>query len=273
MELTEARALIALVFVGLYVFARRHRLRTLGERPQPLLIVVFGLSLAMANFTYYLAISLLPVAVAVVVQYSAPAFVVIWKTAVERQRPSRTVVSALLLTLLGVVLVSELYRVTSGTGGDIGPLGLMVAFASALTFATYLLTGERVEPKVGAERAVFYGFGVSSIFWLGVQALRGRPDTLLDSSFLPGIVFLGFVGTIFPFLLFVWGLGKVKASLAGIISTIEPVSAAIIAYLWLGQAFTPLQTIGAASVVAGIAIVQRERPPVQEQLTERAAVE
>ncbi|MGH9196023.1 MAG: EamA family transporter, partial [Acidimicrobiia bacterium] len=96
-ELTEARAWIALVFVGLLVYARKGS-RARHERPKLALIIAFGLSLAMANFTYYLAISLLPVAVAIVVQYSAPAFVVIYKAMVDRLGPSLIVVAALLMT-------------------------------------------------------------------------------------------------------------------------------------------------------------------------------
>lgn len=270
-ELTEARAWIALVGVGAIV-AVRGRGGPRGEPVSARLTVAFGLSLAAANFTYYLAISLLPVAVAIVVQYTAPGLVVLWKAAAEKQRPSRRVVTALLLALAGVGLLSEIHRIPAG-GLRIDPLGLAAAVASALAFAAYVLMGERVGRAVGPERAVFYGFIVASLFWMAVQGIRGRPETLLDASFLPGILFLGVFATILPFLLFLRGLDLVRASAAGIVSTLEPVSAAVLAYVWLGQALTPLQITGAASVVVAIAVVQSERPPSPEALTELAVVE
>lgn len=270
-ELTEARAWIALIGVGAIV-AVRGRGGPRGEPVSARLTVAFGLSLAAANFTYYLAISLLPVAVAIVVQYTAPGLVVLWKAAAEKQRPSRWVVTALLLALAGVGLLSEIHRIPAG-GLRIDPLGLAAAVASALAFAAYVLMGERVGRAVGPERAVFYGFIVASLFWTAVQEIRGRPETLLDVSFLPGILFLGVFATILPFLLFLRGLDLVRASAAGIVSTLEPVSAAVLAYVWLGQALTPLQITGAASVVVAIAVVQSERPPSPEALTELAVVE
>lgn len=271
-ELTEARAWIALVGVGAIV-AVRGRGGPRGEPVSARLTVAFGLSLAAANFTYYLAISLLPVAVAIVVQYTAPGLVVLWKAAAEKQRPSRRVVAALLLALAGVALLAEIHRVPLGRTAGISALGMAAAMASALSFAAYVLMGERVGRAVGPERAVFYGFMVASLFWMAVQGIRGRPDTLLDVSFLPGILFLGVFATILPFLLFLRGLDLVKASAAGIISTLEPVSAAVLAYVWLGQALTLLQITGAASVVVAIAVVQSERPPSPEALTELAVVE
>lgn len=273
-ELTEARAWIAVVGVGVLVAAR-------GRRPSGRqaagsikgLLVFFGLALAAANFTYYLAISLLPVAVAIVIQYTAPGLVVAWKAIEDRRPPSSRVAGALGLAFAGVLLLSEVLLVAAGGETTLHPVGVLIAAASAVSFATYVVVGERVGSTLGPERSVFYGFVVASAFWVLVQLTRGRPDTLLDLDFLPGVLFLGVAGTIAPFLLFIWGLRIVRASPAGIVSTLEPVAAAILAFLWLGQTLTPLQVAGAASVVVGIAIVQTVKPPSPEELAERAAVE
>jgi drug/metabolite transporter (DMT)-like permease len=273
-ELTEARAFIAMAGVGL-IIAVRGRASEARSSPAaiPWLIVGFGLAVAAANVTYYIAISMLPVAVAIVIQYSAPALVVIWKVIESRRPPGARVTSALLLAMFGVVLLSEIYRVVANQPTTIDPIGALVAFGSAIAFATYVVLGESVGKKLGPDRAVFWGFVVASVFWLLFQLTQGRPDTLLDTSFTLGIFFLGIVGTIAPFLLFVWGLRIVSASAAGVVSTLEPVAAAGLAFWWLGQTLTPLQSFGAASVIVGIAIVQTHRPPSPEVLLESTAVE
>lgn len=274
-ELTAGRSGIALAGVGSIVFLRRGRNagkqggEWLRKNLGPLL--VFGLSLAAANFTYYAAIALLPVAVALVIQYTAPGLVVAFKALVGRQRPSRRVLGSLVLVLAGVVLLSEVYRAVAGA--NLSFAALAIAFASAVAFAAYILLGEFVGPNLGAERSVFYGFAVASAFWALVLGWRGRISTLLDPDFWPGLAFLGVAATIMPFLLFLWGLGVVRASPAGIISTLEPVSGAVIAYLWLGQSLSPAQVLGAAAVIAGIAVVQSELPVSQETLVERAVAE
>lgn len=274
-ELTEARAFIAMIGVGLIISMRGARAQPLREGPSGnvALIIGFGIAVAAANVTYYIAIAMLPVAVAIVIQYSAPALVVIWKAIEGRRAPGRRVTAALLLAMFGVVLLSEIYRVIASQPTSINPLGALIAFGSAISFATYVVLGESVGNKLGPERGVFWGFVVASIFWLVFQLTQGRPDTLLDPSFSLGILFLGIVGTIMPFLLFVWGLRIVSASAAGVVSTLEPVAAAGLAFWWLGQTLTITQMVGAAAVIIGIAIVQTVRPPSPAVLLESTAVE
>jgi drug/metabolite transporter (DMT)-like permease len=57
----------------------------------------------------------------------------------------------------------------------------------------------------------------------------------------------------------VWGLGRIGASRAGIASTLEPLSGALIALAWLGQSLGAMQVAGGVLVVAGIAVVQSEQ--------------
>jgi drug/metabolite transporter (DMT)-like permease len=256
-EITEARAWIAAVGIGVLVLTRR-RPRT-GHAPL-WIVIAFGLSIASANYTYYLAIASLPVAVAIVTQYTAPALVVLWKALVERTPPSRRVLGALTLALGGVAFLAELPRLASAGGLRVSPGGLAAAFASAIAFSAYMLTGERMRRAYSPEAAMFRGFGIAGVFWIVVQATHGRPATLLQARFVPGVIVIGVATTIAPFLLFIWGLGAIGASRAAIASTLEPVSATVIAWVWLSQSLTVAQVIGAVMIVGGVVMVQSERP-------------
>jgi drug/metabolite transporter (DMT)-like permease len=271
-ELTEARAWIT-ALVLLVVVARSRPARSAGARPPVWLVVVFGLSIAAANLTYYASLSRLPVAVAITIQYTAPGLVVAWTAVADRKGPSRRVASALVAAIIGVALLAELPAVLASGELRLDGIGLLTAIASAFAFATYMISGEHVGRILGAQRSVLQGFCVASALWIVVQALRGRPDTLLDERFVPGVIFLAVATTIAPFLLFVWGLGRIRASDAGIMSTLEPLTAAVIAFVWLDQSLEPWQFVGAALVIVGIGLVQAERPATEEMLTERAAVE
>jgi drug/metabolite transporter, DME family len=270
-ELTEARAWITAIV--LLIVVARSRAPAPPSKPPLWLIVVFGLSIAAANLTYYASLARLPVAVAITIQYTAPGLVVAWVALAERKRPSRRVSLALFAAVIGVALLAELPVVVASGKLRLDVLGLATAVMSAFAFATYMISGERVGQRLGAQRSVLQGFLVASALWIVVQAVRGRPDTLLDERFLPGIAFLAVATTIAPFLLFVWGLGHVSASDAGIVSTLEPLTAALIAFVWLDQALSGWQLVGAALVIVGIGLVQAERPATEEMLRERAAVD
>jgi DME family drug/metabolite transporter len=261
LEITEARAWIAFIALGIVALARRGRdVREASDRrPGAAIFVLFGLSLAAANYFYYSAIATLPVAIAVVIQYTAPALVVLWLAGVDRRAPSPRVIVALGSALIGVALLAELPGVVTGGEVSLAPRGVAQAAASAVAFAVYILTGERVGRAVGPRGALLRGFGVASVLWIAVQASNGKPETLTDSSLLPGVVLLGFTATIIPFMLFIWGLERIGASRAGIVSTLEPLSAAFFAAVFLDQRLDGLQLAGAALVVAAVAVVQSEQ--------------
>ena len=271
-ELTEARAWITAAALAVLYGLRRPPAEN-GERLGPGWIVAFGASIAAANFTYYASLSRLPVAVAITVQYTAPALVVGWAAFAQRRAPAPRVVLALVGAMFGVARLAELPVVIAEGALRVDALGLVTAIASAFAFATYMITGERVARAFGARRSVFRGFVVASAIWIVVQVIRGRPDTLLDVRFLPGIVFLAVATTIAPFLLFVWGLERIRATDAGIVSTLEPLTAALIAYIWLQQMLSSWQIVGAAAVLIAITIVQLSSPAPIDVLEERAAVE
>jgi drug/metabolite transporter (DMT)-like permease len=271
-ELTEARAWITALALGAVVALRRGNSRPAAGVPLGW-VIVFGCSIAAANLTYYASLSRLPVAIAITVQYTAPGLVVLWASIGERRRPGGRVIAALAGAMVGVALLAELPVVISEGQLRLDAVGLLTAGASAVAFATYIFSGERVSRGMGALDAVLRGFVVASILWMVVQLVRGRPDTLLDRRFTTGILFLAVATTIAPFLLFVWGLGRIRATDAAIVSTLEPLAAALIAFVWLDQSLSGWQLAGAALVLVGIGIVQVERPPRAEVLAERAALE
>jgi drug/metabolite transporter (DMT)-like permease len=261
-ELVEARAWISAAGLGVVWLARGGLSERGAARGHRLVLVVFGLAIAAANFFYYSSLALLSVAVAITVQYTAPGLVVVWSTVVRRQRPSGRVVGALVCAFAGVALLAELPVFLARGEAAFVPLGFAAALGAAVAFAAYIVTGERVGRALGAQGALVRGFAVASVFWGVVQLVRGRPDTLLDPRFIPGVIFLAVFTTIAPFYLFVWGLERLDASRAGIVSTLEPLTAALLAYLWLGQGLSGVQIGGGVLVVTGIVVVQAERPVV-----------
>ena len=227
-------------------------------------LVALGLSIALVNAAYYVAIEHLPVAVAIVLQYTAPAIVVGWAPLVARRRPGREVVVALVAALAGVVLVSEVFF--AGTTGSLATFGVAMGLASAVLFATYTLLAERVTAVYGPVGAMRRAFLVASAFWLGVQVPQGWPEALVAPDHVLRVLAIGVLGTLAPFLLYVWGMSRVAAERASIAATLEPVLAAAIAWLWLGQALGLAQIAGGVLVLGAVvsvnAVPRRGREPV-----------
>jgi drug/metabolite transporter, DME family len=254
LQLAGARSVIAAA--GLSVLYLRS-----PQRASPFLsptVVALGLAIALVNAAYYLAIDRLPVAVAIVLQYTAPAVVVVWAAVIRRRMPAAEVLLALAATTVGVVLVVELF------GGDVGRLdgaGVLFGFASAGLFAAYSLLSEKVGIAYGAVGAIFRAFLVASVFWIIWHIPFGWPTALFEPENVPDILFVGIAGTLLPFLLFVWAVRQVRAERASIAATLEPVLAALAAWIWLDQALSGVQIAGGLLVIAGVVTLQMRRRP------------
>lgn len=250
--LTEARAFLAfLSFAALRPWRRPAR-----GRGSLATIVALGLAIASVNATYYLSIERLEVAVAIVIQYTAPALVVGWIALSTRQRPSPQIVVALTTAILGVMFAAG---IGSKDLGSIDGIGVLLAAGSAVLFSTYTLLAERLETNYGPSGAMFRAFAVAAAFWLLFQSTRGWPSELWEPDVLMRVIFVGVAGTFLPFLLYVWGMKKVAAERAVIAATTEPVLAAVVAWIWFGQNLSALQVLGGGLVLAAVVSLQIKR--------------
>jgi DME family drug/metabolite transporter len=249
-ELAAAR--VSLAAAGLALLPSSWR-GAHGQSPDLVAVAGLGLSLALVTFTYYVAIDRLPVAVAIVLQYKAPALVVAYTSARARRRPSPATAACLVAALVGVALVTgalerPLERLES--------VGLAAGVGAAVFFASYALLGERARRSYGAVGVMLRAFAVASAFWIAVQIGAGWPGSLFAAAALRWVVFVGVAGTLLPFLLFVWAIGHVRAGHAAIAATLEPVLAALAAWIWLGERLSALQLAGGGLVVAAVAWLQ-----------------
>lgn len=260
LTLVESRSIITAVGMGGFLLiAARSRLR-LSWRTLPLTLL-FGVSLAIVTYSYFLAIKLLPVAVAVMIQYTGPSLIALYSALVMRRMPSGRIWAALALTLVGVALLAGLGSMLTGGAAASGVtlLGVVVAFGSAVAMAFYILMGERLGKRVHPQTSVFYGFGLASLIWLAIQPPWSFQALALQPTNLPLVLDVGIVGTLVPFGLFLAAVRRLDATRAAIISTVEPVTAALISWWLLGEGLDPWQILGSALVLVGVTIVQLRR--------------
>jgi DME family drug/metabolite transporter len=252
LELSGARSVIAAAGLAIVFLRRSQR----GSQFLSRSVIALGLAIALVNAAYYLAIERLPVAVAIVLQYTGPALVVLWAALARRRMPAPEVLMALAATTIGLVLVVELI---GGEVDRLDGLGVMFGCAAAGLFAAYSVLSERAGLAYGAVGAIFRAFVVASAFWLVWHLASGWPAALFNPANAPGILFVGIAGTLFPFLLYVWAVRLVRAERAAIAATLEPVLAALAAWVWLDQSLSAMQIAGGLLVIAGIVTLQRSR--------------
>ena len=261
-RLAESRVITSLVPLAAYLAVARRELMRPPSAALPW-VVAFGACLVAVNFAYYLAIAKVPVGVAIALQYTAPVLILAATALVARSSPHRLVWVAGGMTLAGAFLVSGAIA-----GGDVrlDGIGLAAGVGAALTYAGYLVTAERAGAR-GAHpvTTLFIGFVVAAVIWAVVLPFWDWPFELLaDPQIAWRVLAVGLGGTLLPFALTIAALRWISSALAGIATTTEPVLAAALAWLFLGQALTGPQLIGGALVVGGVLTAQLVRSPAPE---------
>jgi DME family drug/metabolite transporter len=222
-------------------------------KPMNLKQLVLGLVLVFLMAADYVAIQQLPVAIAIVLLFTAPILVVLWTALTTRHTPSRFVLIALSLSILGIVLVSKLLE---SSQGEVNWFGIGMGLSTAIFFAAYIVLSEQLVGRDGAVGMLLKTYAVASLFWLAYQFTQGLPFSLLTPEHLPKVLVVGIVGNLVPYLLFLWSLQRVQAQRAAIVATLEPFVAAVLAWLWFGQTLTVMQILGGMLIVGAVTTLQ-----------------
>jgi len=219
-------------------------------------IIAFGMSLAFTTSTYLLSISRLPIAVALIIIFTAAAWMALWEAIWHRHMPSKHVLVALGLTFGGVILLTGVWH-EKLIGLD--PLGLLFAFIGTIAYITYLVLGRRVGHYVPSITATGYGALWACLFWFIFQPPWAIPANTWTPYHLFLIALVGILGMAIPFSLILGSLRRIDTMHVGIVSMLELPAAGIIAFFWLGQRLDVWQIAGCVLVLIGIVILQYER--------------
>ncbi|GGV19926.1 permease [Streptomyces filipinensis] len=268
-NIIQARAVVGAALLMLLAAAvHRKRLR-IHPRDWWLVLLYGTVSLALNQVAFTMAVTRLPVGIALLVEYLSPVLVALWVRLVQRKQLSGLVWAGIALTLGGLALTGKVF---SGGGPD--RLGLALALLAALTLAGRFLLAERglrrYEPLVMSAWGTTVGAATLTL----VGLFDPFPFDALDrTSPLNGwsvplwvlVIWVGAIGMAAGLALAVAAQRRLPPTSASLMLTLEVVAGAVLAYLVLGEVLTPAQLIGSLLMLLGIVLAQlatiRRRPP------------
>jgi drug/metabolite transporter (DMT)-like permease len=260
-ELRSTGAFLVLLTAIAVVAPRNLRV---GRREARALIAYGIVGFAFVQWLYFVAIFRLPIGIGLLLEFTAPVLVALWARFVWRERVRDRVWAALALVLVGLVLVAQAW-----SGVTLDELGVAAGLAAAVALAVYYLAGERLVVRRDPYSLVCLAIGAAAGFWAVVQPWWSFPfSTLGEVVALPGgtsapvWVLAGWtvvLGTIAPFVLSIGALRHLPATTVTIVATLEPVAAAFVAWVWLGETLAAVQIVGGLVVLAGIFLAEAAR--------------
>jgi len=243
--------LSALLLLAVLLWRDRTLLR-LNFRDLPFFLGMGTLGLALTQFTYYAAIQSLSVGMAILLQYLAPLWMLLFERLWLKIPLTRARVAALTLALVGCAMVSVETQATRQWGN----VGVLLGLTAGVCFAFYTLMTRHALKSHRALTVLFYSFLFSALFW-SASPDSWQPLSQIEAFKAWMILYVVVFGTIVPYLLFIHAMKHLSASHTGIISTLEPVVAAVIAWIFLHEELTGFQISGGLCVLLAIVILQR----------------
>lgn len=236
MAINGARTAIALVVIGLYLKVTHHKPR------MNLWILVGAVSVCGTNILFSIANKLTTAANTIVLQFTAPIFVILFSIFLFGKKPQKLDLVACGMVLGGVLL----FFVDSLSAG--GMLGNVLALLSGISYAGVFLMNDMPESDA-----------ISSVFWGDIiSAVVGLPflgyETEFSFNTVIALIVLGIFQVGLAYILLTEGLKTTPPVTASLVSGIEPVLNPILVAVFYHEMIGPIALIGAMVVVGSVVL-------------------
>lgn len=252
LEVAQTRITTGLVLVGLYILIFNRSQFKIKLKDLWCFLGTGIVSLLLFSTCYFSALNNTSLAVAAILLYTAPFFVMLMSLVLFKEKMNSKKVLALLLAFTGCVLVS-------GVGGDetVSWIGILLGLGSGFFYALYSIFGRyAINRGYGAWTMTFYTFLFCSIgcaFLSDWQVIGNSVQA--DHSILLWVLGLGFVTAFLPYVLYSTGLEHMESSKASILASVEPVVSALFGVFVFHETMTLWGVLGIAMVLAAIVVL------------------
>lgn len=266
-QVTQFRTLGTCLIAGTVLLVTDRAAFRLRPRQIGVMAILGIAGIALLQYTYAVAIQLLPVGIALLFEYLAVLIVAVIAFFFLKEKVKARLWIAIGLVLVGLAVVAQVWA------SSLNPFGVAMALAAAATLALYFLVGERQVTATSPLAVAFWTSGFAALAWAPLSGWwRIDPAIALEPVSLTGnladvvlplwvpFAWLIVMGSFLPFVLSFAAIGRLKATPAGIVATSEVIFAFVVAWLWLGEALNTIQLVGAAVVLVGIMLAQTSRP-------------
>jgi drug/metabolite transporter, DME family len=230
---------------------------------QRLLLAIGAVAVMIYPLAFYGSMRMAGVTVGTVVTIgSAPLLSALIEYVLDRTRLTWRWSIGAVVGVVGIVLICIAENTSHGAaiGGDSVLLGVLLGLVGGLTYALYSWTARRMMLG-GTRSSVAMGatFGLGGLLLLPVLVMTGAPFLASWSNAAVG-VYMAAVPMFLGYIAFGYGLARIAASMATVLTLLEPVVAALLAVIIVGERLPSLGWAGVVLVVGSLAIITLRFP-------------
>ena len=224
-------------------------------------VVLYGAALGAMNLMFYLSLQTLPFGLAVAIEFAGPLAVAIWSSrrAVDFVWVALAIVGLALLLPLGL------------SGSTLDPLGVLYAVGAAVFWALYIVFGKRAG-HLHAGQSVSLGLLVAALVVVPVGVAHAGAALLSPSVLLVGVA-VAAISSALPISLEMMALKRLPKEAFGIMISMEPAVAALVAMALLGEHLSAVQWLAIGCIMAASmgSAMTAARPATADRTAPQAA--
>ena len=217
------------------------------------------ISTGLFNYCYFTALELTSTAVAVVLLYTSPLFVIVMSAIFFKEKITKIKVVSLIMTMLGCVCVTGL--IGAKLNGNV--FGIVAGLGSGFFYSLYSIFGRVALKKYNSVTVTIYTFVFAAIASLFMADFSEFGYLIADYRMALDAVLFVIISTVTPFMLYTKGLSKTEAGTAAILVTIEPVVGVIVGFFVFGESTEITKIIGIFLIIGASIVLNIRRKRVK----------
>jgi drug/metabolite transporter (DMT)-like permease len=258
-SLNFLRWLIAVAVLAPFALPEAIKARATIRRHAGLLLLLAFTGVALFQCLVYLALQTTTAVNAVLLNSSAPLFIVLCSWVLERQHATRRQLAGMLVSLAGIVVImtrGELERLRA-LEFHAGDAWILLAL---LVWGIYSVLLKRRPAQLGGVAFLFVISVMGTAMLLPLLAIDGlrMPRTGAETA---GVLYIGLAASVAAFICWNRGVAVVGANTAGFTLHLLPAFGTLLAIAFLGEAFGVFHAVGIAIVLAGVVLATRASVP------------
>ncbi len=249
-QVTFVRSVTTVALMGLWLLLRDRSLFRIRLRDMWMFVGTGLVSIIFFNVCYFTTIQRTTLAVASILLYTAPCFVMLMSALFFKEKITAQKIAALALAFGGCVLVSGF------AGGEIAPAALLTGIGSGLGYATYSIFGKVALRKYHTFTLVFYTFLVSTVCLAPFVHIPAAAHILAGSGKAAACAAgLGVISTFMPYVCYTTGLENVEAGKASVLAFAEPMVATLCGIVAFREPLHLKNALGIGLIFAAIVLL------------------
>lgn len=210
------------------------------------------ISVVLFTLCYFRCQQICSLAVAAILVYTAPAFVVILSTIIWRERITRRKLTALILAFWGCAFVSGIFQGQLA----LSKTGLIMGMASGFFYGLYPIFARLALEHYPPLTVTYYTFLFAGLGSLPLLHLNEIASAFHSIPLMESVAGLVLIATVLPYLLYTKGLSRVDSGRASILASVEPVVAALVGVIAFGEPLGWGVALGLACILTTVYLLR-----------------